>query len=135
VNDSWSSESAGSTSSPVEAPTAAPPRRGDRYQGPRADERPARRERYPWVGLAFLFAGLVAGGIGLAMIAKELDRPGVPEVASERWWLVVGGGLAIAWSAPWFLRPRGRRNMAIVVGVCTAAVLVAAAVAIGGLGD
>jgi hypothetical protein len=89
------------------------------------------RERYPWVGLAFLVVGLAVGGAGLAMIAFDLDRPGAPEIEAERWWLVVGGGVAIAWSAPWFLLRRARWRMAIVLGVCTALLLGAAAVALG----
>ena len=89
------------------------------------------RERYPWVGLAFLVVGIAAAAAGLTLIGIDLDRPGVPVVPRERWWLVAGGGLLVAWSAPWFLLPRGRRRMAIVLGVCTAAVLAAAAIAIG----
>ena len=89
------------------------------------------RERYPWVGLAFLVVGFAAAAAGLTLIGIDLDRPGVTVVPRERWWLVAGGGLLVAWSAPWFLLPRGRRRMAVVLGVCTAAVLTIAALAIG----
>jgi hypothetical protein len=119
------------------------PRRSDRHESRElggdgretgGDDRPeGRRERYPWVGLACLVVGLAVGGAGLAMITLDLDRPGVSEIEPERWWLVVGGGVAIAWSAPWFLLHRARWRMAIVLGVCTAVVLGAAAVAIGGV--
>ena len=137
VNDSWSSEGA-TAERPAASATTEPDvaaRRSDRHGVAEDAPAPGRRERYPWVGLAFLLIGLAAGGAGLATIAMELDRPGVTDVPPERWWLVVGGGLAIAWSAPWFLRPRGRIRMAVVLGVCTAAVLVVAAVAIGGIGS
>ena len=131
MTDSWSSEDA-----TTPTPAGVTPRRVDRHgSGAPVPEASTRRERYPWIGLAFLVVGLAAGGIGLALIAMDLDRPGAPEVDAERWWLVAGGGLAIAWSAPWFLRPRGRRRMAIALGVCTAAILAVAAVAIGSLGD
>jgi hypothetical protein len=138
VNDSWSSEEATAEQRPADDGREPPvtTRRSDRHDAPGPAADPAgRRERHPWVGLVLLLAGLGAGGAGLATIALELDRPGVLEVAPERWWLVVGGGLAIAWSAPWFLRPRGRARMAIALGVCTAAVLAVAAVAIGGVGS
>jgi hypothetical protein len=77
--------------------------------------------------------GLASAAIGLVWIGTDLDRPGIAEVEAERWWLVAGGGLAVAWSAPWFLLPRGRRRMAIVLAICTAVILVVAAIAIGGL--
>jgi hypothetical protein len=128
----------------TEAPAAPIPRRADRHRRDDWSADARRRgdaipegggERYPWVGLALLVAGLVAGGIGLTSIAMALDRPGAAEVAENRWWLVVGGGLAVAWSSPWFLAPRGRRRMAIVLAVCTTIVLAVAAVAIVGLRD
>ena len=137
MNDSWSSEEATTERPADDAPEpAVTPRRSGRHDAAQGAAEPAGgRERYPWIGLVFLLAGLGAGGAGLATIALELDRPGVLEVAPERWWLVVGGGLGAAWSAPWFLRPRGRVRMAIGLGVCTAAVLAVAAVAIGGVGS
>jgi hypothetical protein len=140
VNDSWSSEDPAGSAGPAEAggtppgeATDAPARRSDRYGVAESTQPEGRRERHPWIGLAFLLAGLAVGGAGLAMIALDLDRPGVAEIEPERWWLVVGGGVAIAWSSPWFLRPHARRRMAIVLAVCTAAVLIVAAVAIGDL--
>ena len=140
VKDSWSSEDPAGSDGPAaagEAPpdetTDAPARRSDRYAVAGPSELEGRSERHPWVGLGFLLAGLAVGGVGLATIAMDLDRPGVSEIEPERWWLVVGGGLAIAWSGPWFLRSRARWRMAIVLAACTAAVLIAAAVAIGDL--
>ncbi|HSL11332.1 MAG TPA: hypothetical protein VLA82_08475 [Actinomycetota bacterium] len=122
MSDSWSSD-----------PREPSPTRADRREEP-PETAGERRERYPAVGLAFLVVGLVAGAIALALIARDLDRPGFADVEPARWWIVVGGGLAIAWSGPWFVRPRTRRWMAIVLGVCSAAVMAVTAVAIGGLG-
>ena len=141
MNDSWSSEDPAGSAGPAaagETPPGeardAPARRSDRHAVAEPSEPEGRSERHPWVGLAFLLAGLAVGGAGLAMIALDLDRPGVSEIEPERWWLVVGGGLAIAWSGPWFLRARARWRMAIVLAACTAAVLIVAAVAIGDVG-
>jgi hypothetical protein len=140
VNDSWSSEDPAGSDRPALAgeaapgdTTDAPARRSDRYAVAGRSEPEVRSERHPWVGLAFLLVGLAVGGAGLAMIAMDLDRPGVSEIAPERWWLVVGGGLAIAWSGPWFVRAPARWRMAIVLAACTAAILLVSAVAIGDL--
>jgi hypothetical protein len=139
VNDSWSSEPPSPPSRPDAIGDAQPEaehaRRSDRY-GEAASEAPAadaRRERHPWVGLAFLVVGLIAGAVALGLIARDLERPGVAEIEPALWWAVLGGGVAIAWAAPWFLRRRNRRRMAIGLAVCTAVVVGVAAVAIGGL--
>ena len=135
MNDSWSSEAppdpAGAPRAPADDP-AATSRRSDRY-GHRDAPADGARERHPWIGLGFLFVGLVTGAVALGLIARELDQPGVADVDAARWWLVVGSGVAIAWAAPWFLRPRNRRRMAIVLAICTAAVVVVAAIAIDSL--
>ena len=93
-------------------------------------ERLEAHERRNGVGLAVLLAGLAVGGSALASIALALDRPGVAPIADWQWWGVVVGGLLTAWSAPWFLRPTGRRRMAIVLVVASVGVLAGAWLAI-----
>jgi hypothetical protein len=91
-----------------------------------------RRERWTGLGVVLLALGLVASVAALVMVLRALDRPGEATVPAWRWWAVVGGGVLAAWSAPCFLRPRGRRRMAIVLSVPTAAVVGAAWWFLGG---
>jgi hypothetical protein len=85
-----------------------------------------RRERWTWLGVGLLVLGLGVSVTALVTVLLALDRPGEATVPEWRWWAVVGGGVLVAWSAPCFLRPRGRRVMAILLAVPTAAVVGAA---------